>query len=149
MRILPSSSSVFFSLSSSVFLCLPLLLLLLSSFFHFFPLLLSLLSLFSPLCSSYFNFSFFSFPAKYPGQVLVKSARGINRAPAIWIAHLISTEKIPLRKAYEIMKACHSSTKLNAGFFEQLMALEKEVLSVKENSMNLTDYRKSSVKKWF
>jgi len=88
-------------------------------------------------------------PASNPGVTLVKSARGISRAPAVWIAYLVKMEGLTLKEAFEEVKRCHPQTRLNAGFFEQLMALEREVTRGDGNTMQLADYRKTALRKWF
>ena len=62
----------------------------------------------------------------------------------------MNKNKMILKSAYELVKQNHSKTKPNVGFFEQLIELECKLLGIDESecSMNLKDYRKSSIKKW-
>ena len=58
----------------------------------------------------------------------------------------MKSKGIGLKDAFQVVKKSIPATKLNAGFFEQLMAFELTLTKAEENSMTLQDWRRSSLK---
>lgn len=61
-------------------------------------------------------------------SILVHCQNGISRAPALIIAHLIQSEKIPFSEAFSAVKKSRDRIYPNAGFCAQLEKLAEVVL---------------------
>jgi atypical dual specificity phosphatase len=67
------------------------------------------------------------------GACLVHCSAGASRSPAVVLAYLVLRKNFTLKDAYEHVKALRKQTAPNAGFWAQLLELERQVL--KSNSM--------------
>ena len=73
------------------------------------------------------------------GKVLVHCRAGQSRSATLVIAHLMMFRKWSLLKTYCHVKECRPVIKPNPGFFEHLMALEREINGGKRNTMEVSD----------
>lgn len=71
------------------------------------------------------------------GACLVHCSAGASRSPAMVLAYFVLRRRCALRDAYAQIKAQRPQVAPNAGFWEQLIEIEKEVLGC--NSLTLDD----------
>jgi hypothetical protein len=73
------------------------------------------------------------------GKVLVHCSMGVSRSATIVLAVLMRFESMSLRDALAMVESKRACVRPNCGFFEQLIALEKEVRG--SVSLTLQEYR--------
>ncbi|KAM6933372.1 dual specificity protein phosphatase 14 [Xenentodon cancila] len=70
------------------------------------------------------------------GSTLVHCTAGRSRSPALIMAYLMRCEGLSLRQAHELVLECRPFIRPNAGFWRQLMDLERSLFS--RNSVRMT-----------
>ncbi|XP_029499267.1 dual specificity protein phosphatase 5 [Oncorhynchus nerka] len=81
--------------------------------------------------SSHFQeaFQFIDGVKQTGGRVLVHCEAGISRSPTICLAYIMSTKRLQLEEAFDIIKQRRSLISPNFSFMGQLLQFESEVLS--------------------
>ncbi|XP_041723258.1 dual specificity protein phosphatase 5 [Coregonus clupeaformis] len=81
--------------------------------------------------SSHFHeaFQFIDGVKQTGGRVLVHCEAGISRSPTICLAYIMSTKRLQLEEAFDIIKQRRSVISPNFSFMGQLLQFESEVLS--------------------
>ncbi|XP_061576460.1 dual specificity protein phosphatase 14 [Cololabis saira] len=70
------------------------------------------------------------------GSTLVHCSAGRSRSPALVMAYLMRSEGLSLRRAHELVLEARPFIRPNAGFWRQLLVLERELLG--QNSVRMT-----------
>ena len=77
------------------------------------------------------------------GKVFVHCIGGISRSASLVLAYLVRIERMTLYDAHALVKSKRSFIRPNAGFWEQLVQYEKEVLG--SNSVTMMKYKDKPV----
>lgn len=71
------------------------------------------------------------------GKVVVHCLAGVSRSCSIVLAYLVKHRGMTLHDAFKFVRKRRSVVRPNYGFFEQLIAFEKEVHAVDESSVKM------------